>query len=437
MALPVIRAVGATAKVAGRKAASAVADTAKSAFVDPFKNAIAQTGIGQASDVIKEIRGEIAAMKNDVSVPTVDTSTMENELESIDDRNESQVSLLEQLLDAITFGNQMFQDQMTDAAAKRAQEGRAKREAELEAGAQIEAIEPSDEEVQEKKGFFGKIFDSIGGIFGKLLSPKGLGLLALGGILTLAVTKFGKDFENMLNGLTKKVGEALGFEMSDTPVTDLKNRIFKGIENAFAIVEDFVTVELPEMFKGAMRSMINSIDFIDEETKQKIIKELGLERRTGELEKEFGGKPVDVLRAQLRGRVRAEDEGAGADALVERQKGMIDLEEERAARRSNIKEQLLALPSDKARKDVNRIERQLRLKQISPEKAQAKFETLAAQYNITPQTSQIADESGTATGTGGTTIINNNIDQRKVVTDQSRTTAVAGGGTGTPAAGIQ
>ena len=63
--LPILSTAAATGKVAGRGAARLATDTARSAFVDPFKSAIAQSGLGQAADVIKEIRSEAAAMRGD------------------------------------------------------------------------------------------------------------------------------------------------------------------------------------------------------------------------------------------------------------------------------------------------------------------------------------------------------------------------------------
>ena len=83
--LPILSTAAATGKVAGRAALSTVSDTARSAFIDPFKAALAP--LGQVADVVKEIRSEAAAMRGDKAADKaagIDTSKMEDELESID-----------------------------------------------------------------------------------------------------------------------------------------------------------------------------------------------------------------------------------------------------------------------------------------------------------------------------------------------------------------
>ena len=426
MALPIIRAAGATAKVAGSKALQGASNLARSTFVDPFKSAIAQTGIGQVTDVIKEIRAEAAAMKGDVSTPTVDTSTMENELESIDDRNESQVSLLQQLLAAINFGNEMFQDQMTDAAAKRALAGRAKREADIEAAA-AQGIELPEGQEEKSKGIFGSIFGGITDKLKLLLNPK---VLALGSVIALLSTNFEK-FKEVFGGLKDIVESVIKGDMT------MEEGLKASVELLRTKVVDAIKIEVENMFAPIINFFetlpLKVGQFIDEQ----------IQRLPKFMRDAMGIQTASEIKAQA---ASARQQALSASTLSvdeQRELGVSPLDMVPTVAQQQLEQVESGVPdlginvealSDRDRAIYNR-----QLEMFKRTGDRADFERRVQRFipqQVTGTTGQIADESGAAAAATAAPIINNFIDQRSVVTDQSRK-SFAATHQNKPAAGIR
>ena len=476
--LPILSTAAATGKVAGRGAARLATDTARSAFVDPFKSAIAQSGLGQAADVIKEIRSEAAAMRGDKAADKaagIDTSKMEDELESIDDRNDEQISLLQQLLDATNFSNQLFQDQMTQAASDRAMKNRESREAAIESAAMEDAVEPVDVDDEGKpkgKGLFGNMlgklkkaafflaipaliaffnsdtfvklrefvadkwpvvkdkianvfaalslfFDDVMNIFTDIFDPSKTVGEKLEAALDLPKAFFDL-FRRISDQIVSLFGNLIGADFGEKPVTDFINLVTDTITDMFDKVVNFIT-SLPKKIEELIGSLVEMIpkplrDIMGLQTASEIKAEAAEQR--------FEADSKSALTVDEQRQIGVSNLDRGGPTVVQQQlEKMDDVVPDLGI---NV-EQL----SNRDQRRYNKAVDMLRQGRIDT----AEFEQKVSQFaptTVTGTTGQIADESTAANEAAASPPVQVFNDNRTFTSDNSKQTFAAAGASKAP-----
>ena len=486
--LPILSTAAATGKVAGRGALGAVTDTAKSAFIDPFKSAIAQTGIGQAANVVKDIRSEAASMRGDKAAG-VDTSKMENELESIDNSNDEQITILENLLEAINFSNQLFQDQMTQAASARALKNRESREAAIESAAQQDAVEPvegGDEGKPKGKGLFGDMlgklkkaafflaipaliaffnsdtftklrefvadkwpvvkekianvfgalslfFEDIMNIFTNIFDPSKTVGEKLEAALDLPKAFFDL-FRRISDQIVSLFGNLIGADFGEQPVTEFINSVTDTITNIFDKVVNFIT-SLPNKIGELVDSLVEKIPaplrkLMGVKTSSEIKAE-GAEQR-------FEADSKSALTVDEQRQLAASESALPVDE--QRQSGASNLDKGPTVAQQQLEKMDDVVPdlginveqlSNRDQRKYNKAVDMLKQGRID----KAEFEQKVSQFvpaTVTGTTGQIADESTAANEAAASQPVQVFNDNRTFTSDNSRQTFAAAGASKAP-----
>lgn len=238
MALPIIRAA---AGRAGSAVTEQLGSVVEEAFVAPFRPLFKNVVV----DTVKNIKADALALQDQTAEKLEET---DDDLERLHEDNNGQTQLFEDMLEQLILANDLFQDQLTNAAAERVQKRRSEREEAIEEDAVVtrDVDDVDDDEAKKGGSFLGTLMRSIIGA---------AGLVGAGGLAVLAV-KFKSAFTRIATFAARfipviaivdsviryfdKIDEALGVPASELDTGD-KVAGFAGIIfGAIGRIADYV-----------------------------------------------------------------------------------------------------------------------------------------------------------------------------------------------------